>query len=233
MPQTSEINIGVIKQIARALGDLNNRVVYLGGAVVGLYIDDPAAGEVRPTKDIDISLEIITLGQLENLRQELENKRFTQSAEDAVMCRFRYDGIPVDVMATEEIGWAPANRWFRPGFKHLQTLELEPGLTVRILSVAYFLAAKFEAYNHRGANDPRTSKDFEDIVYILDNHTSLINEITSAPNDVKEFLTKQFNELLSDKMEEAVLGHLDPFTQSERFELLSGKLKSITEVHLR
>jgi len=62
MPQTSEINIGVIKQIARALGGLNNRVVYVGGAVVGLYIDDPAAGEVRPTQDIDISLEITTLG---------------------------------------------------------------------------------------------------------------------------------------------------------------------------
>ena len=229
MPQTNEINIYVIKQIARALGDLNNRVAYVGGAVVGLYIEDPAAGEVRPTQVIDISLEITTLGQLENLRQELARKRFTQSAEDTVLCRFRYLGIPVDVMATAEIGWAPANRWFRPGFKHLQTLELEPGLPVRILSVAYFLATKFEAYNDRGANDPRTSKDFEDIVYVLDNHSNLVNEIISAPYDVKEFLTKQFNELLSDKMEEAVLGHLNPFTQSERFELLRPKLSDSTQ----
>ena len=56
MPQINEINIGVIKQVARALGDLNNRVVYVGGAVVSLYIDDPAAADVRPTDDIDISL---------------------------------------------------------------------------------------------------------------------------------------------------------------------------------
>jgi len=27
--------------------------------------------------------------------------------------------INIDVMATKEIGWAPANRWFSPGFEHL------------------------------------------------------------------------------------------------------------------
>lgn len=63
------------------MGDLNNRVVYVGGAVVALYIADPAAGEVRPTQDIDISLEITTLGQLEHLRQELACKRSHRLAE--------------------------------------------------------------------------------------------------------------------------------------------------------
>src|SRR6056297_299999 len=227
MPQTNEINIDVIKQVARALGDLNSRVVYVGGAVVSLYIDDPAADEVRPTDDIDISLEITSQGELENLRQELTSKKFTQSAKDTVMCRFRYEDIPVDVMATEEIGWAPANRWFRPGFEHLKILELEPGLQVRILSVAYFLASKFEAYNDRGASDPRTSKDFEDIVYVLDNHTNLVNEINIAPDEVKAFLTERYKELLSAEMEEAVLSHLNPYTQSERFELLKDKLNTI------
>lgn len=223
----NEINIDVIKQIARALGDLNNRVVYVGGAVVSLYIDDPAADDIRPTHDIDISLEITSRGELENLRQELAGKNFTQSAEDTVMCRFRYEGIPVDVMAIEEIGWAPANRWFRPGFDHLRMLELEPRIKVRILSVAYFLASKFEAYNNRGDSDPRTSKDFEDIVYVLDNNTDLVNNIITAPDEVKAFLKERFNELLSDEMEEAVLSHLNPVTQSERFELLKDKLNTI------
>jgi hypothetical protein len=135
--------------------------------------------------------------------------------------------INIDVMATEEIGWAPANRWFSPGFGHLQLLEIEPGLKVRILSVAYFLASKFEAYTSRGAGDPRTSKDFEDIVYVLDNHTNLVKEITSAPNEVKTFLIERFNELLSDEMEEAVLSHLNHYTQTERFELLKNKLNTI------
>jgi len=106
-------------------------------------------------------------------------------------------------------------------------LELEPGLNVRILSVAYFLASKFEAYNNRGDSDPRTSKDFEDIVYVLDNHTNLVNEIITAPDEVKAFLIERFKEFLSAEMEEAILSHLNPVTQSERFELLKDKLNTI------
>ena len=52
--KNTEINIAVVQKIALALGELNERVVFVGGAVVSLYIDDPAADDVRPTKDLDI-----------------------------------------------------------------------------------------------------------------------------------------------------------------------------------
>ena len=39
----------------------HDQVVYVGGAVVSLYIDDPAADDVRPTKDIDISMSLASL----------------------------------------------------------------------------------------------------------------------------------------------------------------------------
>ena len=57
------------------------------------------------------------------------------------------------------------------------------------------------------------------------------NEIIHAPDEVKAFLTEQFNELLSDEMEEAILSHLNPVTQSERFELLKDKLNTIVARH--
>ncbi len=76
MLKNTIINIGVIKKIAAALGNLNEQVVYVGGAVVSLYADDEAADDVRPTKDIDISLSIATLHELEILRQELVQKGF-------------------------------------------------------------------------------------------------------------------------------------------------------------
>ncbi len=41
------INREVIKKVALALGELNNDVVYVGGATVGLYINNPAADDVR------------------------------------------------------------------------------------------------------------------------------------------------------------------------------------------
>jgi hypothetical protein len=54
----------VVRTIAFALRELNEQVVFVGGAITGLYINDPAAVDVRPTKDVDISFAIISLGEL-------------------------------------------------------------------------------------------------------------------------------------------------------------------------
>ncbi|MDP3150573.1 MAG: hypothetical protein Q8N83_15730 [Ignavibacteria bacterium] len=50
--ENKKLNERMIKKIALALGELNEKVVYVGGAVVNLYGDDPAAEEVRPKKDL-------------------------------------------------------------------------------------------------------------------------------------------------------------------------------------
>lgn len=70
------INREATLTIANALGELNEYVVYVGGAVVSFYIDDPAADDVRPTKDIDIVLEIASLVELEEVRTKLTKKGF-------------------------------------------------------------------------------------------------------------------------------------------------------------
>jgi hypothetical protein len=42
------INIGVVAEVAQALCNLINQMVFIGGAVVSLYADDPAADEIHP-----------------------------------------------------------------------------------------------------------------------------------------------------------------------------------------
>jgi predicted nucleotidyltransferase len=221
------INIGVIKKIALALGELNEQVVYVGGATVGLYINDPAADDVRPTKDVDISLSLATLVELEQVREKLIAKGFIQTAEDQVICRFRYQDVKVDVMNTKAIAWAPANPWFAPGFAFKENVEID-GQTIKILPLPYFLATKFSAFNSRGNNEPRTSHDFEDIVYIIDNRTDLIEQILKANNDVKPFLKSEFESILNDKVkQEAVLANLFYESRDERFAMISEKLHQI------
>ena len=61
----TDINKTVLKKIAIALAELNAEVIYVGGATVGLYANTLAAEDVRPTKDLDISLSIATIGELE------------------------------------------------------------------------------------------------------------------------------------------------------------------------
>jgi len=70
MLKNTLINRIATKKIALALGELNKNVVYVGGAVVSFYIDDTSAEDVRPTKDIDISMEIASLGKLEKIRED-------------------------------------------------------------------------------------------------------------------------------------------------------------------
>ena len=103
-------------KVAKALGSLCQEVIFVGGAMVGLYIDDPAAEDIRPTKDIDLAFEILTLGELEQLRSELNQRGFREAVDSPVMCHFRYEDLLVDVMSTQAVGWAPGNRWFLAGF---------------------------------------------------------------------------------------------------------------------
>ena len=217
-------HIEAIKRIAGALGDLNSEVVFVGGAVVGLYADKPAAEDVRPTKDVDISLDITSLGQLEQLRQKLNQKGFHQSIQDKVVCRFHYQHIQVDVMSTEEVGWAPANKWFKPGFDFLETRDID-GTTVYLLSVAFFLASKLEAFQNRG-KDPRTSHDFEDIVYVLDNLLNLSADLSQSPRLVRNYLQEQFSGMIQNPVfQEAIFAHLPYDSAQQRYENVLAELR--------
>ena len=218
--KNTTINLGVVKKIAKALGEINNKVAFVGGAVISIYADDPAADDVRPTKDVDITLEIVAL------QEELAKRGFSPDAAEKVICRFKYQDVLVDVMGTAEIGWMPSNQWFKPGFAHLQEVNVE-GTNIRILQISYFLATKVSAFNNRGT-DPRTRHDFEDIVYILDNRIELTKEILNAPDEVRAYLQHEFKKILSnDSFHEAILGNLYYETQSKRFEIIMDKLRQI------
>lgn len=222
------INRRAAKRVAVALGELNAKVVFVGGAMISLYIDDPAAEDVRPTKDIDITFRIVSTGELEVLRETLVSRGFSQSAEDDVICRFRLQDIKVDVMSTKEVGWAPANPWFGPGFEKAIPVQIEDQ-TIRILPFTYFLATKFSAFTARGGRDPRMSHDFEDIVYLLNYTTDFKEQIINSPyEEVKEYLVESFRKILhDDKLQEAIIGNLYFEDQMARFQRIINELDAI------
>lgn len=224
--KNKEANLYVLQEIAKALGNLNNKVVFVGGAVVAIYATDPGAEDVRATKDVDITLQLFTYGSLAALSEELAKKRFFPASEEGVICRFAYNEILVDVMSTKEVGWAPSNTWFEPGFDNLRTYNLGE-IEIKIFPVSYFLATKFEAFHERG-RDARTSHDFEDIVYVLNNNLEIVDEVLSSPKDVKVFLINEFDKIIEKKeLQEAIVGHLPFELQQERFNILMERLTLI------
>ena len=208
MLKNTRINLLATKKVATALGDLNPVVVFIGGAVVSFYIDDPAAADVRPTKDIDIGLQITTIPQLEEIREMLIARGFKQSHQDDVTCRFRVDDVLVDVMSTQEIGWAPANPWFKPGLPYLIQQQIE-GITINLLPLPYFLATKFSAFYSRGGSDPRVSQDFEDIVYIMNYRSDFLVQIEKSDRKVRDYLAACCKDIAQNSdLQEAIVGNL-------------------------
>lgn len=199
--KNSAINIDALIKVNKALGELNESIVYVGGAVVGLYATDSAADDVRPTKDVDIVIEIATTLELEELRERLTRKGFRQTTEDDVIYRFRLEQIKVDVMATKEVGWAPSNRWFGPGFKNAEKIKIDD-IEIKILHVSYFLASKFVAFEDRGNSDPFNSYDFEDIIYIFDNHVNLVENILHSDEAVREFLMEKIKSIIENQFDQ-------------------------------
>lgn len=228
MLKNQSINLKVVEKVANSLGELNDEVIYVGGAVVSLYITDEAAEQPRPTKDIDISVQISTYGQMDELREKLATKKIFPAQSEKVMYRYTYEDILIDFIPYEKTVLGPTNSWLKPGFKKAYTVKIGDSL-IRILPVSLFLATKWEAFKNR-AGDPRMSHDFEDIIYILDNNQNVVDDIKNANQDVQVFLKKMSHEILDHgSRNEIIECHINPFTANSRRELVIDKLKKLIE----
>ena len=220
------INLGVVAEIANALGDLNESIVFVGGAVVSVYADDDAAGEVRPTQDIDLTLKLFDINQ-QDLDKQLAERGFHPDIHGHAICSYKYKDIAVDVMASVDSMRGPTNRWYAIGFDSLQEVTIK-GETIQILSAPCYLATKFEAYSQRGEDDYRTSHDFEDIIYVLDNRTTIVDEIKQTDTRIKKFLREELTKVLKSSYSEEVLSsHLHPLILEERYAMLLEKINTI------
>ncbi|WP_296619996.1 hypothetical protein [Marivirga sp.] len=172
-------------------------------------------------------MEIASLGELESLREDLIARGFVQTAMDDVVCRFRYDDILIDVMATIPIGWAPGNRWFEQGFKYAFKFDLDD-LQIRLLPLPYFLATKFDAFFDRGIHDLFASHDYEDIVYLFNYSSSISDQALNSDSEVKSYLMECTSKIIENRnLKEAIIGNLFYDGQDERYNMIIKKLSNI------
>lgn len=217
------INIATVEEVARALKPLKEQIVFVGGAVVSIYTDDPAADEIRPTRDIDVTLNVHNMGHWANLQEQLAELGFYPDPQGQSICSYRYKNIPVDIMSTDDGPLGPSNRWYREGFKNLWKATAGEQ-EILIFSAPCYLATKFEAFNSRG-RDYRTSHDIEDIINILDNRTSIVSEILGTEATILQFLREQFRQIIqSGLLDEVLLAHIHPLMQEERIDYVKEKL---------
>lgn len=213
-------NIEMLSKVAKGLGEMINEIVFVGGSVAELYADDVALSDIRATLDVDCVIEISSQMNYYDLEKRLREKGFSNDmTSGAPICRWIYKGTIVDVMPTSGIlGFS--NKWYVDGISNKIPCVLPDGNQIYIFSTPYYLGSKFEAMLSRGGNDLRTSHDFEDIVFILDNTLDIIKQIVEIDKPIKDYLVVQFRELLNNPNIEEAIECVLPYGAEQRVEVI-------------
>jgi len=228
------INMIMLQTVATGLSELKTEVVFIGGAVAELYADNPAASDIRPTLDVDCIIKISSRKEHIKLEVELRNKKFTNDiTPGAPICRWVYKNIKVDVMTTDYDILGFSNRWYKEGIEYKIIKTLDDGTKIFVFPPEYYLAAKFEAHKGRGGNDLRQSHDFEDIVYIFDNCSTLIDVISNSNLSVKEYLKEACqNFLQNNNLKEGIESALPFGSDSDSTESIEDIILNIADMKL-
>jgi len=229
MPST---NITMLQTVASGLGELKNEMVFVGGSVAELYVDNPAASDIRPTLDVDCVIELRSRIEHARLEEALRAKRFANdTSQGAPICRWVYRDILVDVMPTDPDVLGFTNIWYEDGVTNKIAKTLPDGQEIFVFPVEYYLAAKFEAHIGRGGNDLRQSHDFEDIIYIFDNCPDILENIQNANEDVKEYLKQECQTLLAnDNLTEGIETALPFGSDEESTDIILKLIEGIAEI---
>lgn len=215
-------NLVRIKVVARSLKELEKDYVFVGGATVSLYSSIKALSQnIRPTDDVDVVIELASYADHAKMDERLRSLGFVNDIDSGVICRYKIEGVIVDIMLTSSSILGFSNKWHPEGFKNAIVYKLDEEIDILIFSVPYFLASKWEAHKARGADDLRTSRDFEDMVYVFENCKDFDEQILNGPGTVRKYLREEFEGLLDHPdFEEALYCHMD----SVRFGAQTGKL---------
>lgn len=224
-------SVDCVTDVAIRLGDLVDEVVFVGGAVSGLLVTDPAVPSMRPTLDVDVVIEVTTQKDYYRFQERLKERGFSVALDENIICRFRNGPIILDVMPSDENILGFTNKWYAGCVQHFQYMTLN-GIRFRVVNPEYFLATKLEAFYGRGNYDYVLSHDMEDIISVIDGRPEIVKEIFDADEEVRTYLIAQFNSLIANNnFMDALPGHLRPDLASQmrlpilinRIEQLAGK----------
>ncbi len=198
--KNKDINLIQLEAVATALGDLLSQVTFVGGSTTVLLVDEAAYFGVRKTDDVDVIIDVATLVEYHKFSQRLRDLGFREDT-DGPICRWLIDTntgrLKLDVMPIDEKILGFSNRWYQAAINEASEVSLPNGIVIRVVSPAYFLATKFEAFAGRGKGD-YFSHDMEDIIFVMENRNKLIVELMDCPEELKQYFAAQATLLLND-----------------------------------
>ena len=193
-------NVELLARVAEALGDLRERLVFVGGCATALLLTDPAAPPVRATHDVDAVVACVSLPEYHRLGDALRARGFSQTLVDGEPpYRWTFAGMKLDVMPTVETVLGFSNSWYEPAMEAAVTVQLRQGLRIRLVTPPYFVATKLEAFEDRGRGDYLESHDLEDVLSVVDGRPELVDEIAKTEFNLRGYIAAVCARLVADE----------------------------------
>jgi predicted nucleotidyltransferase len=222
-------NVQQLQIVAGALKDLREKLVFVGGCVVGILITDSARPLVRATQDVDLVAEIASRAEHYAIAADLRRLGFQEDPAEEAICRWRYGSLKVDVMASRDGILGFTNRWYVDAIEASVHAQLPDKTSIRLITAPYFIATKLEAFYDRG-NGNYMSHDIEDIVNVIDGRDEILDDIAAIKgNAVADYLRAEVEDLISDpQFLQSLPSHFQPnAVEQQRVPLLLGRLRAI------
>lgn len=205
-----------LETVAKGFGDLLNKVVFIGGVTLDLYVDRYAAFQNRTQGHQDCILGSLALPDYAYWESLLVERGFVKEASiDQYRHRWSYEGFTLQILVREKETLKFDYRWFDEAIFHAQRFPLPSGGSIKSFSPVYFVAAKIESFLRNGNGDLRTSEDFEDLIFVLDNREQVETEMISAFHEVRTYIQRHFRKFLHDPCLEEGLYYVLPYGVNE------------------
>jgi len=222
-------NRALFESVVRLLTPVLDELVFVGGCTTGLFITDPAASGIRPTKDVDAIVDVTSYGKYAALADRSRAIGLVEdTTEGAPLCRWRRGEMIVDVMPTDATVLGFSNRWYPDAIEAATTIHVA-GHRVRIVTPVLFIATKLEAFRGRGGGDVFASHDLEDIIAVVDGRPEIVSEVAAASIGVRAYIAGEIQALLDNPdFIEALSGFLLPDAASQaRRGILEDRLRRL------
>lgn len=215
---SNSINISQLMTVAKALQDVRDQVVFVGGSTTVLLIDSVDSGKARQTEDVDFIIDIAFNTDMAKFEDKMRSLGFANDqSKGAPLCRwlipFMGDTyLKVDAMPADANVLGFTNTWYPDVIKTCWEYTLQDKdekLPIKVVDPIYFLGTKFEAYHGRGNGDI-FSHDMEDIFFVLEHRSGIEMLAYEADTSIQGYLASEFRNLLDHPdLDNTIQGFLD------------------------
>lgn len=122
-----------------------------------------------------------------------------------------------------------SNQWYRAAMEAATKRRLLKDLEIRVITAPFFLATKLDAFNGRGRGDFVASHDLEDLIFVVDGRSSIVEEVRAEIPELCNYLRSAIAGLLATHgFVDALPGYLLPDAASQaRIGILIQRLREL------